>query len=82
MNLPRMRTIPETVAELKEADPHTAITAFAIRRMVKCGEIPHIRAGQKILNNLDKLLEHLSNPTDPVPERDYGRIRPIDARRA
>ena len=79
---PRMRTILEAAAELKAMDPHTAVTLHAIRRMVKAGEIPHVDAGRKQLINLDKLIEHLSNPTPPAPAQNYGTIRRISERRA
>ena len=42
MSLPRMRTVPEAMAEIKKADPETALTLRALRRMVKNGEIPVI----------------------------------------
>lgn len=50
-----MRTISEAAAELRNADPNTAITPHAIRQMVLNGTIPHIRAGKKYLLNLDIL---------------------------
>ena len=79
--LPRMRTIPEAVAEIKTADPGTALTVHAVRQMIKAGELPHVRAGQKYLVNLDTLIDHLSNP-QPAPEREkYGAIRAIPERR-
>ena len=43
MSIPRMRTIPECVAMLKELDPETAITITALRNMVKRGEVPPFR---------------------------------------
>ena len=80
-----MRTIQEAAAELKRIDPDTAITPYFIRRMVLDGTIPHVKAGNKRLLNLDVLLEYLcmSDPEpvpDPAPERrpaDCGKIRPI-----
>jgi len=78
---PRMRTIAESAAELKAIDPHTAVTFTAIRRMVLSGEIPHIRAGNKRLINLDGLLEHLAAPPNPTPGKaEYGVIRPVELR--
>jgi len=80
-NTPRMRTILEAVAELKAADPGTAVTAHAVRRMIKAGELPHVRAGQKYLINMDTLIAHLTSP-QPVPEREgHGTIRAIPERR-
>lgn len=59
-NVPRMRTIPEAVKQLKEMDSSTAVTLRAVRRMVNCGEIPVVMVGNKRLINFDKLLERLN----------------------
>lgn len=58
----RMRTIQEAAKELREKDPNTAITPYAIRRMVLSGTIPHIKAGKKRLINMDILERYLSAP--------------------
>ena len=63
MTTPRMRTIKETIAELKQIDPGTAITEYRIRDLVSSGQIVHVKAGNKILINFDRFLEFLSNPT-------------------
>ena len=57
---PRMRTIQEAAAELRRIDPHTAVTPYFIRQMVLSGTIPHVKAGNKRLVNLDTLLEYLA----------------------
>ena len=75
---PRMRTIQEAAAELKRIDPDTAITPYFIRTMVLDGTIPHVRAGNKRLINLDTLLEFLAEAPAPQPEPVvYGQIRPV-----
>lgn len=51
----RMRLIKEAIAELKEHDPNTAITEYALRRMVKSGQVPSINAGNRYLVNMDVL---------------------------
>lgn len=51
----RMRLIKEAAAELKERDPKTAITEYALRRMVKSGELPSVCAGNRYLVNMDVL---------------------------
>ena len=48
----RMRTIDEAAAFLREADPHTAVTKTALRRLVRSGEIPSVRVGAKYLVDL------------------------------
>lgn len=55
-----MRTIAEAAQELKKSDPNTAITPYAIRKMVLSGEIPHIKAGKKRLVNMDILENYLN----------------------
>lgn len=61
--IPRMRTIQEAARELRELDSHTAITPYHIRRLCLEGIIPTVRAGKKILLDLDVLIEYMSNPT-------------------
>ncbi|KNZ41393.1 hypothetical protein [Acetobacterium bakii] len=61
MNIPRMRTVPESAAELKALDQHTALTQCAIRRLVLDGKIKSIKAGRKHLINFDDLLGYLLN---------------------
>lgn len=60
--LPRMRTIKETIAELKQIDPQTAITEYYLRDLVNSGQIMFVKAGNKTLINFDKFLEFLSEP--------------------
>lgn len=80
-NIPRMRTLPECAAMLKELDPDTAITLTALRNKVKRGEIPAVPVGSKRLVNFDLLLELLSNTSAPVPAAgEYGKIRRINER--
>ena len=80
-NIPRMRTIPECVAMLKKLDPDTAVTVTALRRKVKCGELPSVEVGSKRLVNFDILLESL-NMSAPTSSSEENKIRRIDERRA
>ncbi len=80
-NIPRMRTIPECVAMLKKLDPDTAVTITALRRKVKCGELPSVEVGSKHLVNFDILLESL-NMSVPASSSEENKIRRIDERRA
>lgn len=57
----RWRKIREAYAEIKSADPNTALTESAIRRMVQRGDIPSYRIGTHYLINLDDL-DVLCNP--------------------
>lgn len=49
---PRMRLIKEAAAELKERDPETALTEYALRRMVKTGQVPSVNVGNRYLVNM------------------------------
>lgn len=58
--LPRMRTIEQAAAWLREADPETAFTKTALRRLVVTGKLQSVRVGQKYLVDLDALASFLS----------------------
>ena len=55
----RMRTMETAYKEIKEMDPGTAITRWAIRRAVSEGYVPSRRVGNKYVFNLDTLLDYL-----------------------
>lgn len=57
---PRMRTIQQAADWLREADPETAFTPTALRRLVVTGKLPSVRVGQKYLLNLDTLADFLA----------------------
>lgn len=77
MSLPRMRTVPEAMAEIKKADPDTALTLRALRRMVKNGEIPVVMNHTRRLINLDVLYEHLNNSNEAANTNECGKIRKV-----
>lgn len=58
--MPRIRTLKEAAAELKAKDPETAITEYALRRLVKSGKLPHVLAGRKYLINMQVLESYLN----------------------
>lgn len=45
----RARTIDQLADYLRAADPETALTKTALRRLVTTGRIPSVRVGQKFL---------------------------------
>ena len=51
--LPRMMTISQTAKE-------TGFSEHALRRLVKSGEIVHVKLGTKVMINLDKFIEFLN----------------------
>ncbi|MBQ8524381.1 MAG: DNA-binding protein [Clostridia bacterium] len=77
---PRMRTIKEAYSEIKAADPSTAITPHAIRRLLLDGKIPYITAGKKYLVNLDTLQSYLANPATERASVMHSGIRKIPER--
>lgn len=78
--VPRMRTVKEAAAEIKQLDSGTAMTEWRIRELALSGVLPRVQAGKKLLINLDTLFEYLENPTaarfQPEPEPTQG-IRKI-----
>lgn len=54
-----------TMLTIVEAAEVTNLSAYRIRQLCLSGQIVHIRAGNKILVNLDRLVEYL-NRGDPA----------------
>lgn len=57
--MPKMRTIDQAAAWLQEADPETALTKTALRRLVTTGKLPSVRVGSKYLIALEALESYL-----------------------
>ena len=80
-NIPKMRTVAEAAQEIKELDAHTAMTPYHIRRLCLEGVIPTVKAGKKILLNLDTLIEYMEHPDaekfKPHPVATVNGIRRI-----
>lgn len=78
--MPRMRLLKQAHAEILAADPDTALTMTALRRLVLSGAIPVVYSGRKRFINMDALMDYLSGAgatkEAPVPN-DLGEIRPI-----
>lgn len=60
LRIPRMRTLSEVYAYIREADPDTAISANYVRRLIISGKIPRMKCGKKYLIDIDLLIEHLA----------------------
>ncbi len=56
----RMRTIPKAYEAIKELDPNTDFSIRTLRRLIKSGDIPTIKISNKVLVNLDLLIDKLS----------------------
>lgn len=81
--IPRMRTAPKIVAEIKAQDPGSEVTEHYVRQLVKDGKVPVVWAGNKALINLDDVLALLrlgTSRAEPIPCT-VGGIRRIDAKR-
>ena len=52
----KIRTMETAYKEIKEMDPNTAITRWAVRRAVTEGYVPSRRVGNKYVFNMDTLL--------------------------
>ena len=74
---PRMRGIKAALAEVRQADPNTALTERALRRMVLSGELPSVRIGTKYLLNLDLLFGYLSGTSVSAATAEAPAIRRI-----
>jgi excisionase family DNA binding protein len=61
-----MRTIDQCAAYLRAADPDTALTKTALRRLVRSGALPSIQVGAKYLISLENLEQFC---TGGYPER-------------
>ncbi len=84
MSLPRIRTLKEAFAEIKEQDPKSAITFSYLRRIAP--DLPGtIKAGSKWLLNMEELEKYLSDPERLEKDRlreyerakNTGGIRPV-----
>lgn len=64
----RMRTPDGIIGEIKEIDPNSAFTKYALRQKIKNGEIPSVKAGKRYLVNLDIVLAYLSNTTSSMTQ--------------
>ena len=84
--IPVVLTIKDAVHRIKEECPGTAITKNYLRQLIKGGVLPELTAGNKVLINLNVLIEYLSNPTaekfqPKAKATGFGGIRPIAAGR-
>lgn len=77
--MPQMNTISGTASRARsEGYP---ITDYMLRRWIKKGDIPYVRAGQKYLIYYPNLLSFLQGgqQQEAVSDEGYGTIRKIEA---
>ena len=73
----KMRLITEAYAEIKEADPNTAITMTAFRRLVLDGRIPSIMIGNKRVVSMESVESFFQYGDREIIATDTNRIRRI-----
>ena len=73
----KMRPINEAADFMRQADPHTAVTKTALRRLVTSGQIPSVRVGAKYLVDLGVLDEFFGGQTAKTQTIQTGVIRPL-----
>lgn len=77
MEMPRMRTIPKAIAELKALDPDTALSEKALRGLVKKGRIKALSVGNRRLVDVNAICEYLANPDTEAPAPTLTGIHPV-----
>lgn len=71
----KLRTIHQSIIQLHEIDPRSAITEFWLRRRVQEGTVPSIKEGGRYLIDLDYLLN--LNPIQIIQPKEQPKIRRI-----
>ena len=76
----------DAVHKIKKDCPGTAITENYLRQLIKDGILPELKAGNKVLINLDVPIEYLSDPTaekfrPKAKVLGFGGMRPVAAGR-
>ena len=72
-----MRGIKQAIEEIKQADPYTALTEKALRRLILTKEIPSVKIGAKYLINMDVLNNYLFTGTTESEQITAAGIRKI-----
>lgn len=84
--IPVVLSVKDAVHRIKEECPETAISEHYLRQLIKDGILPELKAGNKLLINMDVLVEYLTNPNAekfrPKPNvYSFNGIRPVGTRR-
>jgi len=56
----RLRTLDAAIAEIKQKDPNTCLTRYALRQAVIEGRIPCVMFGRKRLVDVSSVLAYLT----------------------
>lgn len=76
--MPKLRTIEQCHAWLKESDPDLPVTIGMLRKLVSEGTIPCVRNGRKILVDLNILPGAIANWATSKQEEGVTVIRAVD----
>lgn len=57
----RLRTIEQVIEYIKEQDPESALTEWALRQLVQDGTIPSLAVGKKRLVSLDSVEKFINS---------------------
>lgn len=68
----KLRTLSEAYDYIKEQDPKTALTPWALRLMIVSGEVPCIKSGRKYLVDMDGLFDYLTGKIAPKNQPTEG----------
>lgn len=74
----RFRTIGAAAQYFRNEDPDTAISAYAIRRGILAGRIPHVKNGGKYLVSIEVLERFFAGEIASAPQVESVGIRKID----
>ena len=69
MAIPRMRTAPKVLEEIKKLDPDTELSLHYVRQMIKDEVVPVLSIGCKKLVNVDDVITYLETGI-PVSPKD------------
>ena len=67
------RTIDKAASEILAADPNTAITKWMLRSLIRTGEIPSVKRGNRYLVALEDIEAYLANVA--AQSRKYKGVR-------
>lgn len=71
--------LPTAVMDAREAAAYLAVKVGTIYRMVRAGELPHVRVGRNIRFRIKDLNDYLEERTSRTWQRVDGRGRPSKA---
>ncbi|MBR3126363.1 MAG: hypothetical protein IKF42_13205 [Mogibacterium sp.] len=57
----KLRTIEQTIAELRAEDPGCQLTDWALRQLVREGAIPSIKIGKKSLLSIEAVERYVND---------------------